>query len=114
MPHNGIRISKDLGGDALTVSATPSRPPASSDSRSGKGRILLFKPRVNGTDPQPPRNTPDGSCSPVRYRLEDFRSNIVAAARSGRHYRSIAAQYGLNALEVWEIVTNELQTRRAA
>lgn len=77
--------------------------------------VLVIPGPSNRPGPQGPDNAPHNGCaSPRLYRIEDYRANIVAAARRGRHYRSIAAQYGINALEVWRIVTDELQNRRAA
>jgi len=106
---------KDLtagGSPAYRQEPAPRRTPASSDTRGGKGRILRFPKQCNGSGPQGPEPSPFIGCSPVRYRIEDFRANIVAAARQGRHYRSIAAQYGLNALEVWQIVTDALAAEK--
>ncbi len=72
--------------------------------------LIVFRPRVKPEGPQRPDPTSDPSCSrPRMYMLDDYRANIVAAARKKRHYRSIAAQYGVNSLEIWKIVTDELE-----
>jgi hypothetical protein len=49
------RNFKDLVGGASTVSATPSRPPASSESRSGKTNLRVMPSRGNpNPEPLPP------------------------------------------------------------
>ncbi len=71
--------------------------------------------RVDSTDPQPPDPGPNASCGrPCTFILDTHRENIIAAARNGRHYRSIAAQYGVSALDIWRVVSEELHARRRA
>lgn len=48
------------GGDALTVSAAPSRPPASSDSHSGKSNLRVMPSRGND-NPELPDPTPSSA-----------------------------------------------------
>jgi len=78
-------------------------------------KIIEFRIPKRDGGPQRPDPAPLSGCSrPTMYVLDDYRDNILAAARRGRNYRSIAAQYGINALEVWKIVTDALQVKRAA
>lgn len=107
---------QNLRGTAPTLSGSPSRrQPNASETSSGKGRILLFKARANSgpVDPNDPEPLP-GCSRPCTYILDEHRDNILAAARRGQHYRSIAAQYGVSALDIWRIVAGELQARRIA
>ena len=67
-----------------------------------------------GRGPEPPEGSPVSGCRPALYVLADHRANVIAAVRRGRHYRSIAAQYGVSALHVWQMVAEELGERRAA
>jgi hypothetical protein len=94
----------------------PRRKPVSSDSGACKGRILQFRDPRNDTDPQGPDPTPHRSPSvrPCQFILDDYRDNVLMAVRQGRDYRNIARQYGVSALDIWRIVTDALQTRRAA
>ena len=51
---------------------------------------------------------------PCTYVLDDYRDNILMAARQGRNYRNIARQYGVSALEIWRIVAGALPGKKAA
>lgn len=109
-------IQDQTGGSTLTnQGAPPRRQPLSSDSAASNHRVLQMPRRVDTDGPQDPDPTPKPSCNrPCTFILDAHRDSIIAAARNGRHYRSIAAQYGINSLEVWRIVTDELKTRKAA
>ncbi len=90
------------------------KPIRGSETLASKANIIQFQPRVDSDDPQDPEPAPDASCSrrPRMYRIQDYRANIIAAAKNQRHYRSIAAQYGINSLEVWKIVTGALPKKQ--
>ena len=77
--------------------------------------LIEFKPRIHSDGPQDPEPLSHiGRSRPCTYVLDDHRDNILAAARRGRNYRHIAKQYGVSALEIWRIVTDALQVKRAA
>jgi hypothetical protein len=110
---NGFKTAR---GDASQAD-TPSRPPASSDSRSGKSKVIEFRGRVNGvpTDPIDPAPLTNPSRRPCQFVLDSHVDEILLLARRGRDYRNIARTFGVSALDIWKIVTDALQqSRRAA
>ena len=82
--------------------------------RSTKATVVVLPLPDNGKRPQPPQGSALRSCRPCEYLVEDYRQNIIMAARQGRSYRSIAAQYGISALSVWKIVCDGLAVQRRA
>jgi hypothetical protein len=77
-------------------------------------KVLVMPEQSKGTTPQPDGPAPIIGCTPCRRVLLAFRAQVIAAVRRGRDYRSIAAQYGVRAEDVWQIVAEELADRRAA
>ncbi len=114
MPRRNFKDRAAAAGLPTSDRKPARRPAASSDNASGSSNLIEFRVPVNGDSPEPPEPAPNSSCSrPTMYRLDAQRDKILAAARGGRSYRSIAAQYGINALEVWHIVIAALPGRSA-
>jgi len=88
----------------------PRKPVLVSIVRTSK--VLQMKPRVNDQGPEPPDPVANIGCRPCQKMLESFRNQILSAVRQRRSHRSIAAQYGVRIVDIWEIVADELTERR--
>lgn len=89
---------------------TPRKPVLVSIVRTNK--VLQMPKPVNTDPPQPPDPTANASCRPCAKMLDSFRNQILSAVRARRSHRSIAAQYGVRIVDIWEIVADELTERR--
>lgn len=89
---------------------TPNKPVLVSIVRSSK--VLQMPRPVNTDGPEPPDPTANASCRPCARMLDSFRNQILSAVRQRRSHRSIAAQYGVRIVDIWEIVADELTERR--
>lgn len=103
-----------LGGS--TTERTARRLPGASETLSGRTNLIEFKRRVNGrpTDPIDPAPLPNPSGRPCQFVLDSHVDEILLLARRGRDYRNIARTFGVSALDIWRIVTDELAVRRRA
>lgn len=77
-----------------------------------KSKVLQMPPLVNGDKPEPPDPTVNIGCRPCARMLDSFRNQILSAVRARRSHRSIAAQYGVRIVDIWEIVADELAQRK--
>jgi len=89
---------------------SPRKPVLVSIVRTSK--VLQMPPLVNVDKPEPPDPTVNIGCRPCMKMLDSFRNQILSAVRQRRSHRSIAAQYGVRIVDIWEIVADELAQRK--
>lgn len=107
-------IEKDQGGSGLPLShesPAPRRAPSSSDSLSGKGRILFFPSKRNdgGDDPTDPTPFVAGA-SPAAHRLEAKRGLVLYQfVDTDGDTRVVARRHGVTESDVKRVVARMLK-----
>lgn len=120
---NKISVVKDQMRAARGADTSLRKPPATTSLASseeprvsGKSNLIEFRARVESAGPQGPDSAPhrNPSARPCQFVLDSHVDEILLLARRGRDYRNIARTFGVSALDIWRIVTDELSARRRA